>query len=643
MATVQIIAIKKTPSQNVDYVTDDKDAVIVETKDDGKDNLTYAMRDKDGQMIFARTVSDERIYKFKNKKGMVYELSESYLKMMDDYIQKYDDGRVTFETIKSSLNCNEKTANKEFQVIRDAFPKRGRQGGGEEILQFHITQNFGIAVAPLLANKIGVEFAERFLNKYQCVITTHINTGKVHNHIVFNATSYVDGKKFQDKGAKTKTEMRKVSDDLCVKYGLPILEKTREAKYIKYVDANGHTKFYEPTERKNSHEYGEFSNKNDFRNHESYRNQIVASTHIEELTNEIEDILTNELIFSYEDLLSEIRNRNYDVLDKTKTGEWRKHISFKKMDGTWDKYVRDSSLGDGEEYTREVLTILIEKEKEKKKEDIYIPKKYSYGDIDVNKLHREYRYIIVDGKPVKKKRSKLEIYVFDDVKKTNDFLNKETEKALEVVDEKSNLKSANRNFYYIKTINDSLRTLRFIEKENITGFSGIQDNISNLYFIRNKIGNMLNEIRDKINDAGKNVSLINRYNEMTIQDLQGTISEDNKMLLPILKMQLEEKNLLEETKQTAYIKSYNESLGELKRLTDELNKTSVEIAKYDACVNTVKRISGTNGVYAKDVAVYEVHRKNLERVEKQNERITREEFEEREAEKEYENDELELE
>ena len=35
-------------------------------------------------------------------------------------------------------------------------------------------------------------------DRYQVLVTTHLNTDSVHNHIVVNAVSYVDGKKFQN-------------------------------------------------------------------------------------------------------------------------------------------------------------------------------------------------------------------------------------------------------------------------------------------------------------------------------------------------------------------------------------------------------------------------------------------------------------
>lgn len=33
--------------------------------------------------------------------------------------------------------------------------------------------------------------------KYEYVLTTHIDKGHIHNHIIFNAVSYLDYKKFR--------------------------------------------------------------------------------------------------------------------------------------------------------------------------------------------------------------------------------------------------------------------------------------------------------------------------------------------------------------------------------------------------------------------------------------------------------------
>lgn len=51
---------------------------------------------------------------------------------------------------------------------------------------FHLVQSFAASeVTPELAHQIGLEFADRLLHgNFQAVISTHLNTKCIHNHIV---------------------------------------------------------------------------------------------------------------------------------------------------------------------------------------------------------------------------------------------------------------------------------------------------------------------------------------------------------------------------------------------------------------------------------------------------------------------------
>lgn len=60
--------------------------------------------------------------------------------------------------------------------------------------------------------------------KYQAIVTTHLNTKHYHNHIVWSAVSLEDGKKYHSNSKSYYTEVRALSDALCQKYGLSIIE-----------------------------------------------------------------------------------------------------------------------------------------------------------------------------------------------------------------------------------------------------------------------------------------------------------------------------------------------------------------------------------------------------------------------------------
>lgn len=80
-------------------------------------------------------------------------------------------------------------------------------------------------VTPELAHQIAKELADRVLGgQYEYVIGTHLNTGHIHSHIVWNSVSCVDGKKYRSNYKSYVTEIRAVSDELCRKYKLSVID-----------------------------------------------------------------------------------------------------------------------------------------------------------------------------------------------------------------------------------------------------------------------------------------------------------------------------------------------------------------------------------------------------------------------------------
>ena len=63
-------------------------------------------------------------------------------------------------------------------------------------------------------------------NRFQVVVSTHLNTEHFHNHFVINSVSFKDGKKYYSNLTNTAL-LRKTSDEICEEYGLSVLtEKT---------------------------------------------------------------------------------------------------------------------------------------------------------------------------------------------------------------------------------------------------------------------------------------------------------------------------------------------------------------------------------------------------------------------------------
>lgn len=122
----------------------------------------------------------------------------------------------------SSINCSVETAYEEMALTKKFFHKENKTLG------YHIIQSFkGNEVTPEKANQIGKELAEELWgDKYQVVICTHINKDNVHNHIILNSVSFVDGMKYHNSNEEIAL-MKDTSDRLCYKYVLSIVETER--------------------------------------------------------------------------------------------------------------------------------------------------------------------------------------------------------------------------------------------------------------------------------------------------------------------------------------------------------------------------------------------------------------------------------
>lgn len=120
--------------------------------------------------------------------------------------------------LTSSINCNVDTAYEEMALTKKFFHKEGKTLG------YHIIQSFkGNEVPSEKANQIGRKLAEELWgDKYQVVICTHINKQNVHNHIILNSVSFIDGKKYHNSNAEI-AFMKDASDRLCLNYGLSII------------------------------------------------------------------------------------------------------------------------------------------------------------------------------------------------------------------------------------------------------------------------------------------------------------------------------------------------------------------------------------------------------------------------------------
>ena len=102
---------------------------------------------------------------------------------------------------------------------------------------FHGVQSFVKGeITPEQAHEIGIKLAnELWGDKFQVIVSTHLNTDNLHNHFVLNSVSFLDGKRFCNT-KKDYATLRKTSDKLCEEYGLSVLKQ--EEKYNKYATSS---------------------------------------------------------------------------------------------------------------------------------------------------------------------------------------------------------------------------------------------------------------------------------------------------------------------------------------------------------------------------------------------------------------------
>ena len=126
----------------------------------------------------------------------------------------------------SSFECAPKTAASEFAFSkRIYFQKTGRESE-HDIIAYQFRQSFKPGeVTAEEANRIGYEFAERFLKgRHAFIVCTHINRHHIHNHVIWNSTNLDCTRKFRNFWYSTNA-VRKLSDIICIEHGLSVIEK----------------------------------------------------------------------------------------------------------------------------------------------------------------------------------------------------------------------------------------------------------------------------------------------------------------------------------------------------------------------------------------------------------------------------------
>lgn len=117
-------------------------------------------------------------------------------------------------------------------IARDQMVMTKLQYGKmDKILAYHGYQSFMPGeVTPYMAHEIGVELARRLWgDRFQVLVTTHLDKAHIHNHFCLNSVSFTDGYKFRG-GIKAYNMMREASDKICREYRLSVIENPQKGK-----------------------------------------------------------------------------------------------------------------------------------------------------------------------------------------------------------------------------------------------------------------------------------------------------------------------------------------------------------------------------------------------------------------------------
>ena len=231
------------------------------------------------------------------------------LNMAIDYIT---DTKKTDEQILVSTNkCHPVSAHTQFLKRREEHNIRGN------VLARHLIQSFLPGeTTPEIAHQIGLELCKKILKEeYEFILSTHIDKGHIHNHIIFNNVNMATGKCYQS-NKRSYHQIRYQSDKLCKEHNLSVVDEYYE-KFKKKYKANGKS-WYENEQSKKGN---------------SWKSRLQF---------DIDRMITQSK--DWDEFLKKMADLGYEI-------KYGKHIAFKPKNKA--RFTRTKTIG--EDYTEERL------------------------------------------------------------------------------------------------------------------------------------------------------------------------------------------------------------------------------------------------------------------------------------------------
>lgn len=229
----------------------------------------------------------------------------------------------------SSYACAPETAAIDFKYTLDHCRENSPNKA------YHLIQAFAPGeVGYEEAHHIGKALADKVLEgKYSYVVTTHIDKGHVHNHIIFCAADNIEHNKYHD-CKQSYYHIWKLSDELCKEHNLSVIIPggERGKKYKEW---------------------------------QSDQNGSIWKTQLRWDIN-----FCIKSASSYEEFLLLMRAKGYEIKGETFGEEAVKYISFRPLDK--ERFVRGSARSLGKEYTKERIRERIEKKREQKAVELLV-------------------------------------------------------------------------------------------------------------------------------------------------------------------------------------------------------------------------------------------------------------------------------